>query len=109
MAQRVFVIDDVFEEFVPCDLAVVAESIDQADGLAVLCHSDDGVGDVLDLVGLEVEGQVQPQIPRFVPEDAHAHLVFDDLDGGLVQFEELHAERTSAEAARPQLHSEHVS
>ena len=107
--EGILIIDDAFEEFMPCDFAIVAESVDEPDCLAVLSHADNGIGDVLNLVKLQVEGTVEPQVARFVPENANADLILEALYGGLVELEELHAEGASAEATRPQLHPKHVS
>lgn len=100
VAHGVLVVVDVFEKFVPCDFSVIAEGVHQADGLAVLGNSDDGVGYELYLEGLEVEGQIQSQVARFSLHYSDTNLILYCSYCLLVELQKPHAEGSSAEAAR---------
>jgi hypothetical protein len=64
--ETVVITQDVLEELMPLDLAVIANGIHQLHLLTELSQSDDRGGDVFNLIGLEVKGKIQTHVPRLI-------------------------------------------
>jgi len=106
--QAVIIIEDIFEQLVSLDFTIIANGINQLHLLAELSQADDRWSDVLNFKRLEVKSQIQAHVSRLISQDADTNFFLDNLGSLVVQIEQLHAERTSTEAARPELYSEHI-
>lgn len=84
--ERIFIIDDIFEKFVSVDFSVIAEGVDQSDGFAVLCNSDNSIGDEFYFVGLEVESQIQSKITWLIAEYPDTYLILYYSNCRLIKF-----------------------
>ena len=64
--KRVGFVWGFLEHFVSDDLSIVAQGVDQLHVVPVLSYRDHCPSNVLDLIGLQVEGEVQSQVAGLV-------------------------------------------